>query len=208
MSGPSIILDPQKMFKSLAFLEEDTKQFVTRIHNFGQKLQQVAHLTYAIGFGELIKQAEAEVNQVGNAVVAANNTVNRACKDVVNELVGKFAAQGVKSDYTAPPFEHIHLKVNPADHAAIYPESMRKIIDDLVSDAIPAMQGAFSRLLEDVLRTKEFWVGTSADRMRQTFQKKVEPEFVVLDKTALNIAEHCYKWIIEALNFEDSLKTP
>jgi hypothetical protein len=206
--GPSIILDPQKMFNTLQELERHTKGFIREIHEISECLQQVSHLTYAIGFGVLIKQAEADINQVGNAVVAANNTVNTACKDVVNELVKKFATQGAKSDYSSPPFEHIHLKVNPADRAAIYPQTMVSIFMDFYGNKILEYEAAAGLVILNVYETQNFWIGISADKMRNTFLTKVTPEFENLSIVLKKICKHGMEWIDETMNFEASLPTP
>lgn len=208
MSGPSIILDPQKMFNSLQELEKHTKDVISKLHDIGESFQQVAHVTYAIGFGELIKKAEADINQAGGGVVAANNAVNTACKDVVNELVNKFASQGAKSDYNSPPFEHIHIKVNPADRAAIYPQTMRTHFDDLFFTKFGALAVASTSLYTDMLDTKHFWLGTSADRMRHKFKTKVWPEFTGLEDVLKQIYNHGVNWIEETIKFEASLPTP
>jgi hypothetical protein len=208
MSGPSIILDPQKMFNNLQELEKHTRDVISKIHDVYECLQQVAHLTFAIGFGELIKKAEAEINQGGAAVVAANNAVNTACKDVVNELVKKFASQGAKSDYGSPPFEHIHLKINNADRAAIYPQSMRTHFEDLLFSKFPQLALAFVTLNDDIVNTKHFWIGTSADRMRHNFDSKVSSEFIKLEEILHKIYDHGVHWIDETIKFEASLATP
>src|SRR5438270_13937292 len=114
MTGPNIILEPEAMFIFLEAFEGDVKVFGNSLNELAQSLQEAAHLTYAIDFGTLIKKAETEINQVGNAVVAAINAVNIACKDVVNQMVDKFASEGAKSSYNAPPFQTIHLKINTA----------------------------------------------------------------------------------------------
>src|SRR5437763_3822647 len=121
MSGGSIILEPKQMFQALSEMEKATQDLMKLIQEISQVLEAASILTFAIGFGELIKAAEAAINQVGNAVVAANNAFNSACKDVVNQLVDKFASEGAKSDYGAPPFAEITIKINVADRAQTHP---------------------------------------------------------------------------------------
>ena len=59
--------------------------------------------------------------------MAANNAFNSACKDVVNQLVDKFASEGAKSDYGSPPFVEITVKINVADRAQIFPPAIRAL---------------------------------------------------------------------------------
>ncbi len=125
MSGSSIILEPKQMFQTLQDMEKATQDILKLIQDVSAVLEAVSILTFAIGFGELIKAAEAAINQVGNAVVAANNAFNSACRAVVNQLVEKFASEGAKSDYGSPPFVEISIKINVADHAQIYPPAMK-----------------------------------------------------------------------------------
>src|SRR6478672_10368065 len=106
--SPSIILHPEEMFKGLAQVETNTKDFIVKIHNLAEGLQFLAQVTFATGFNTLIKKAETEINQVGTAVVTANNILFNTCKVQVNQLVNKFAPEGAKSDYSAPPFTLVH----------------------------------------------------------------------------------------------------
>ncbi|MBN9389367.1 MAG: hypothetical protein J0I20_16880, partial [Chloroflexi bacterium] len=76
MSGGSIILEPRQMFQTLQDMERATQDVLKLIQEITHVLETVSVLTFAIGFGELIKAAEAAINQVGNAVVAANNAFN------------------------------------------------------------------------------------------------------------------------------------
>lgn len=66
----SIILDPKQMFDTLNELETATNHIVKSLDDLAQQLQEVATLTYAQGFGELIKKAERDINQeIGRAHV-------------------------------------------------------------------------------------------------------------------------------------------
>src|SRR4051794_19331084 len=130
MSGGSIILEPKQMFQTLQEMEKATQDVIKLIQEITQVLEAASILTFAIGFGELIKAAEAAINQVGNAVVGANNAFNTACKEVVNQLVDKFASEGAKSDYAAPNFVEITIKINVADRAQIHPPQIRAQFDD------------------------------------------------------------------------------
>ena len=73
MSGSSIILDPQHMFQTLRDLQDQTIHLLVTIHTIEADLQTVATLTFATGFDALMKKAEADINRVGSAAVAANN---------------------------------------------------------------------------------------------------------------------------------------
>lgn len=205
MTGPSIILDPQKMFQTLQTLENHTRDFIVALYKFGDGLQNVAQLTYAIGFGELIKKAETDLNQLGFGAVAATNAVFTACKDVVNELVNQFASQGAKSDYSSPAIKDMHIKVNPAHRAAIYPQSMRDHFDQLQTVRLRAFERTFNYLASDISSTSEFWVGTSADRFRDNYGKKLYPQYHQLRQEAKKIIEHGFHWIDESVKFEASL---
>ena len=127
---------------------------------------------------------------------------------VVNELVKKFASQGTKGDYGSPPFEHIHLKINHADRAAIYPQSMRTHFENLLFSKFPPLAMAFVTLNDDIANTKHFWIGTSADRMRHNFDRKVSAEFIRLEDILHKIYDHGIHWIDETIKFEASLATP
>jgi uncharacterized protein YukE len=196
------------MFKGLGQVETNTKEFIGKIHKLADVLQHLAHLTYAIGFGELIKRAEADINQVGMAVVTANNSLNSACKDVVNELVKKFAPQGAKSDYTSPSFELVHFKVNPADKAAIFPQTISDALNDLVTTKMSEIDNSFYLIRSWIAATEAFWKGTSADRFRQTFRSKVIPEYDNLLQVLNKIIHHCGQWLDETIKFEASLGVP
>ena len=84
MTEKTMIVDPHGMFKGLAQVEANTKDFIAKIHNLAEGLQFLAYITYATGFNKLMKKAETEINQVGTAVVTANNNLNTTCKDQVN----------------------------------------------------------------------------------------------------------------------------
>jgi hypothetical protein len=205
MSGTSIILEPEEMFNALSYLEMRTRQFVRHLHTLSGVLEEISILTYAIGFGELIKKAEREINQNGSAVVAANNALNTACTHVVNQLVAKFASLGVKSDYSEPPFHEVHIKINVADRAAIYPPAMKALFDDLYNVKIRDLNYIFDSILQTYRRTAKFWVGTSASKTRRAIQDKLAPEYEQLETVLMQIVNKGYDWIEEAQKFEASL---
>jgi hypothetical protein len=53
--------------------------------------------------------------------------------------------------------------------------------------------------------TQKFWVGNSADKMRQAFKTRVVPKFEETRKVLTQINNKCIHWIKEALQFEASL---
>jgi hypothetical protein len=63
--------------------------------------------------------------------VAVNNAFNTACKDVVNQMLEKFASEGAKSTYDVPPFRRVHIKINLADRAALYLVAMQERFEKL-----------------------------------------------------------------------------
>jgi hypothetical protein len=161
-------------------------------------------MTYAIGFGELMKKAETSINQVGSAVVASNNAFNTACKDVVNQMVDKFAAEGAKSDYSAPQFGGVKISVNLAHRAAIYPAQMQKLFEELQT-RLKDYSRTNADMLYEYAETKKFWVGSAADRTRHNFYKKVVPHFMEFDNVMVSIHLKCQEWLDEARKFEASL---
>ena len=204
MSGGSIILEPKQMFQTLSEMEKATQDLMKLIHEISSVLEAVSILTFAVGFGELIKAAEAAINQVGNAVVAANNAFNNACKDVVNQLVDKFASEGAKSDYGAPPFVEISIKINVADRAQIYPPAMRALFDD--HQQKNQQLGQKTNDMRDIYRqTANFWVGESADKTRSSFESRIVPRFEDLLDVLKKIVELGFSWIEDAVKFEASL---
>ena len=208
MSGPnSIILDPKLMFDTLQKLENETRLIAISMYSLGHTLQQVSTLTYAIGFGELIKKAEKEMNQVGEAVIAVNNSFNDTCKDIVNRLVEKFAPEGAKSTYNVPPFRGVHIKINVADRAAIYPAEMKTIFEEM-EKKLKHLSILFVEIRDTYPNTKHFWVGHSADQTRHNFQAKVVPLFEDLWRVLLTIHSHGMAWIEETVKFEANLSTP
>jgi len=207
MSEPNIILDPKLMFILLGNLQEYTKDLIRRIQFVFEDLQEVANFTYAIGFGELVKKAETEINQVATGVVTANNTIFNACKDVVNELVNKFAPQGAKSDYSAPQFTPVQLKVNPDDQVTIYPQHMRDVFS-IFHRETESIGASYYYVQAEVADTKKFWVGTSADKFRQTFDTKIGHEHVQLNSALINIYVKGNDWIEKTIQFEKNLPTP
>ena len=58
MAG-SIILEPRQMFQTLADMEKATQDLLKLIQDVTEILEAVSVLTFAFGFGELIKAAEA-----------------------------------------------------------------------------------------------------------------------------------------------------
>ena len=205
MSGGSIILEPKQMFQTLSEMEKATQDLLKLIQDVSAVLEAASILTFAVGFGALIKAAEAAINQVGNAVVAANNAFNSACKDVVNQLVKKFAPQGAKSDYTAPAFAPVHFKVNHEDKVKIELKTISDALNDLMQTKIKEVADAFY-LVEAWIRTTEiFWQGTSADRFRHAFQSKVIPEYNKLLEVLNLIIRNCGEWLDLTIKIEAAL---
>ena len=204
MSGGSIILEPKQMFQTLQDMEKATQDLLKLIQDITSVLEAVSVLTFAVGFGELIKAAEAAINQVGNAVVAANNAFNSACRDVVNQLVDKFASEGAKSDYGSPPFVEISIKINVADRAQIYPPAMRALFDD--HQQKNQQIGNKTNDMRDIYRsTSNFWIGSSADKTRSSFESKIVPQFEDLLSVLQQIVSLGLDWVEDAVKFEASL---
>ena len=204
MSGSSIILEPKQMFQTLQDMEKATQDILKLIQDVSAVLEAVSVLTFAFGFGQLIKLAEQAINQVGNAVVAANNAFNSACKDVVNQLVDKFANEGAKSDYSSPPFVEVTIKINTADRAQIEPSQMRNSFDNHQQKNTQVANK--SNDMRDIYRqTSNFWVGESADKTRSSFESKIVPEFENLKSTLDQIVSKGLEWIEDAVKFEASL---
>jgi hypothetical protein len=204
MAGGSIILEPKQMFQTLQDMEKATQDLLKLIQEVAEILEAVSVLTFAIGFGELIKMAEQAINQVGNAVVAANNAFNSACRDVVNQLVQKFAPEGAKSDYSSPPFVEITIKINVADRAQIEPSQMRSSFDQ--NQQKNTQVANKSNDMRDIYRqTSSFWIGESADKTRSSFESKIVPEFENLKSVLDNIVSKGIEWIEDAVKFEASL---
>ena len=207
MSGPNIILEPKLMFHTLQEMEKETKDILKSIHALAHVLQSVSGLTYAIGFGDLIKQAEKDFNHFGSAMVAATNAVNIACSEVVNQLVAKFASQGAKSSYDAPLYEEVDITTHIADLVAIYPPVMKKHFDDLFQK-IYHFGNLFAHMEQTFGKTKNFWIGASADKIRSNFMTRIDPKFGELLQVLYQIHNHGMEWIDEAVKFEASLSTP
>ena len=204
MSGGSIILEPKQMFQTLQDMEKATQDLLKLIQDITSVLEAVSILTFAIGFGELIQAAEAAINQVGNAVVAANNAFNSACRDVVNQLVDKFASEGAKSDYGSPPFVEISIKINVADRAQIYPPAMRALFDDHQQKNTQISNKTND--MRDIYRqTSNFWIGSSADKTRSSFESKIVPQFEDMLDVLKKIVELGLSWVEDAVKFESSL---
>lgn len=204
MSTQSIIVEPKQMFNSLQELQHLTTHMIVVMYGLESTLQSLATMTYAVGFGDLMKKAETSINQIGTAVVATNNAFNNACKDVVNQLVDKFAAEGAKSDYSAPKFGGVKLHVNLAHRAAIYPAQMEKLFEELQS-RMNGFGETSASMMQEYSQTKSFWVGTAADRTRDGFFKKVVPHFSEFDKVMFSIHLKCKEWLDEASRFEAAL---
>ncbi len=204
MSGGSIILEPKQMFQTLSEMEKATQDLLKLIQDVSAVLEAVSILTFAFGLGELIKMAEQAINQVGNAVVAANNAFNTACKDVVNQLVDKFASEGAKSDYGSPAFIEITIKINVADRAQIYPQAMRALFDD--NKQKNGQVGNKTNDMRDIYRqTSNFWVGESAEKTRSSFESRIVPRFEDMLDVLNKIVELGFGWVEDAVKFESSL---
>jgi uncharacterized protein YukE len=204
MSGGSIILEPKQMFQTLNEMEKATQDVLKLIQEVSQVLEAASILTFAIGFGELIQAAVAEINQVGNAVVAANNAFNSACKDVVNQLVDKFASEGAKSDYGSPPFVEITVKINVADRAQIFPPAIRALMDEH-KQKNTQMSNKTNDMRDIYRQTQNFWVGESADKTRSSFESRVVPKFEDMLQVLGKIVELGLSWVEDAVKFEASL---
>jgi hypothetical protein len=204
MSGGSIILEPKQMFQTLNEMEKATQDVLKLIQEVSQVLEAASILTFAIGFGELIQAAVAEINQVGNAVVAANNAFNSACKDVVNQLVDKFASEGAKSDYGSPPFVEITVKINVADRAQIFPPAIRALMDEH-KQKNTQMSNKTNDMRDIYRQTQNFWVGESADKTRSSFESRVVPKFEDMLSVLGKIVELGLSWVEDAVKFEASL---
>jgi len=192
------------MFQTLSEMEKATQDLMKLIQTVSAVLEAASILTFAVGFGALIKAAEAAINQVGNAVVAANNAFNTACKEVVNQLVDKFASEGAKSDYGAPPFVEITIKINVADRAQIYPPAIRALMDDNKQK-----NGQISNKTNDMRdiyrQTANFWVGESAEKTRSSFESRIVPRFEDMLDVLNKIVQLGFGWIEDAVKFESSL---
>lgn len=204
MSGPSIIVEPRKMFFTLHELQQQTSYMNILIHDLASILQKVSSLTYAIGFGELMKKAELELNRGGSGMVAATNAINTACKEVINLMVAKFASEGAKSDYTAPKFTDVHIKINTADRVAIYPSEMLNIFWDL-RWKMKEIKRSYNYIVDIYQLSEKFWVGASADRIRKNFDTKVTPHFEAFFEAVFDIYDKGIAWIEEANKFDASL---
>lgn len=200
----SIILEPKLMFHSLQELEKQTKDIITSVHFIGHALISVSGVTYASGFGELMKQAEKDINQFGSAVVAATNAVNTACSEVVYELAEKFAPQGAKERYEVTPYRGVNITFYKPDRVAIYPPLMKQHLEDLFNK-IFNFGTLFTKMEQTFAKTKNFWVGESADRVRSNFMTKVDPKFTELVQVLYQIHNHCLDWIDQTIKFEASL---
>jgi hypothetical protein len=200
----SIILEPRQMFQTLQDMEQATQDILKLIQEVAQILETVSVLTFAVGFGELIKAAEAVINQVGTAVVAANNAFNSACRDVINQLVQKFSPEGAKSDYNSPPFVEISIRINQADRTQVLPAVMRSHLDEN-QQKNRQLASKTSDMREIYRNTANFWSGTAAEKIRNRFESKIVPQFEELESILNKIVERGYSWVEEAVRFEASL---
>lgn len=204
MSDHNIILEPKLMFQTLHDLQIQTAHTIVTLYGVESVLQKASNLTYAIGFADLIKQAEKDINHFGHAVVAANNAVNAACSGVVNQLVEKFAPEGAKSSYEAPPYKEIHLKTNPPTRVAVYVGGVLELMEEERKRAATFWQAAQS-LTQLYENTRKFWIGTSADNTRRAFKNKVEPQVIELKDVLHQIYLKGEAWIQDAVAYEASL---
>jgi uncharacterized protein YukE len=204
MSGGSIILEPRAMFQTLQDMEKATQDILKLIQEVTEILEAVSVLTFAFGFGQLIKLAEQAINQVGNAVVAANNAFNSACRDVVNQLVEKFAPEGAKADYGSPAFIEITIKIQVADRAQILPSVMRSHFDQN-QQKNTQVQHKTSDMRDIYRNTSNFWIGSSADKTRSSFESKIVPQFEDLLHVLQQIVSLGLDWVEDAVKFEASL---
>lgn len=204
MAPYNIILEPKQMFKTLHDLQVQTAHTIVTMYGVESVLQKASDLTYAIGFGELIKQAERDINHFGHAVVAANNAVNSACSAVVNQLVEKFAPEGAKSSYEAPPYKEIHLKTNPPTRVAIYVTGVLQLMEEERWRSTRFWDSA-EKLSELYENTNKFWIGTSAENTRAAFKNKVEPQLIELKQVLHEIYLKGQAWIQEVVAYEASL---
>jgi hypothetical protein len=200
----SIILEPKDMFNHLSEMETSTKDVLAKLGDITQVLQGISTQTFAIGMVDLIKQAESQINEAGNATVSANNAFNSACKDVVNQLVEKFAPEGAKSDYGSPPFAEVSISTNTPDRAQIYPQQLNSAADDNQQKNGELMK-LFDQMRELYQNTKNFWIGESADKTRNSFESKVVPQYEDLVKTLNQIVETIKQFTEDAVKFEASL---
>jgi hypothetical protein len=192
------------MFQTLQDMEKATQDILKLIQEVTAILEAVSILTFAIGFGELIKAAEQALNQVGNAVVAAHNAFNSACRDVVNQLVQKFSPEGAKSDYSSPAFIEITIKINIANRAQIEPSQMRTHFDSHQQKNTQFANKTND--MRDIYRnTSNFWVGHSADKTRSSFESRIVPLFEEMHSTLNKIVEQGVNWIEDAVKFEAAL---
>lgn len=206
--APSIILDPYVMFNVLNDLQDDTKDLVKKLGEIGDLLQVAAKMTFAIGFGDLMDEAQDSINNVGTAAISAQNAVASGCSKVVNKLVDKFATEAkARSDYTVTPFQEITIKTNNPDRVEINPQYLSGIFESLGQRYIEFANIVFEmeRLF---LNSDAFWRGTSADQTRQKFKTRVMPMFEDLTRVYNQINEKAQAWIEEAILIEKALPTP
>lgn len=207
MSGTSIILEPKLMFHSLQELEEQTRDIIISVYFIGHNLIEVSAATYASGWGDLMKQAEKDINEFGSGVMAASNAVFTACSHVVNQLADKFAPQGAKASYEAKQFRSINITTYKPDKVAVYPPLMKQHLEELFRQIFD-LGNLFAKMEQTFANTKKFWVGESADRSRNSFMTKVDPKFTELAQVLYQIQKNGVEWVEETIKFEASLSTP
>lgn len=201
----NIILDPYVMFSVLNDLEEDTKNLVKKLTEIGDILQVAAKMTYAIGFGNLMDEAQDGINNVGYAAISAHNTVATNCSEVVNKLVQKFAAEaGARGNYTVAPFKEIKIQTNFPDRVHINPHYLKGMFDNFGQKHLE-----FSVIVDDIERlfatSDSFWQGTAADSTRQKFKRVVMPFFEDLKRVFDQIYAKGEAWVDDAIKTDASL---
>jgi hypothetical protein len=195
------------MFQSLQELEDETRDIITSLYFIGHTLIDVSAVTYASGWGDLMKQAEKNINEFGNGLVAASNAVFTACSEVVNQLAEKFAPQGARGSYAAKQYRGINITTHTPDKVAIYPPLMKKHLEDLFKQIFD-LGLLFAKMEETFMKTKKFWVGESADRSRSNFMTKLDPKFTEMSQVLYQIQRNGIEWVEETIKYEASLSTP
>lgn len=204
----SIILEPHFMYQTLDELQNETKSLLNKLKEVGELLQIVARMTYAIGFNDLMKDAETQINGAGHAFVAANNVVDGACREVVKKLVQKFASEaGVRDSYAIEFFQEISIQTNFPERVQINPHYMSNIFDSYGQKIIELSAVGYD-MQSLYARTHYFWQGTAADRTREAFETSVMPVFEKLMDTLYKIYGKGRDWVDEAIKMEASLQTP
>ncbi len=98
----------------------------------------------------------------------------------------------------------ITVKINVADRAQIYPPAMRALFDDhqqknqQIGNKTNDMRDIYSS-------TSNFWIGSSADKTRSSFESKIVPQFEDLLSVLQQIVSLGLDWVEDAVKFEASL---